>query len=134
MRNVSHEWGHHEGKMPRQHYSKEDEQIGDGESEETMLNTVRYVVRKTTDFLYRINFMKFRGFRGICKPTDVMLYQSQTGEKEVSKLTWKGGRADTVCTRGDDINFAVRERSLDYVKRHTVIFLDLVISYLHDAR
>ena len=31
------------------------------------------------------------------------------------KLTWKGGRAVIVCPREEDINFAVRERSLDYM-------------------
>lgn len=29
-------------------------------------------------------------------------------------LTWKGGRDDTLCTSGDDMNFAVREMSADY--------------------
>jgi len=32
MQDVGLEWGHREGKMPQQHYSEEDERIGDEES------------------------------------------------------------------------------------------------------
>ena len=45
------------------------------------LSTVRYAVKKTTDFLYGIDFLKFSGLRGVRKATHVMLYQSQMEEK-----------------------------------------------------
>lgn len=104
--------------MPQQRCNEGDERFGDVQSEGIVLSSCQIGGHEKTDFLYRIGFTRFRGFRGICKETHVMLCQSQTGEKREQslKLTWKGGRADTVCTRGVDMNFAVREISLDYIR------------------